>query len=97
MDGERKTARERERDSRRPSMTRGVERFVTQVQSSATACPRAVLAQQRQEAAGYQRLRERQVGWKNKQRAEDSSQPPPRDAHEGREDPRMPVALWASC
>lgn len=34
--------RERERESRRPRATRGVERLVTQVQSSAPACPRAV-------------------------------------------------------
>lgn len=58
---------ERERESRRPSVTRGVERLVTQVQSSAPTCPRAVLAQQRQEAAEHQRVQERQVGWKNKQ------------------------------
>lgn len=54
------------RESRRPRVTRGVERRVTQVQSSAPACPRAVLTQQRQEAAEHQRLQPRQVGWNNK-------------------------------
>lgn len=66
MDGENiwDGEREGERESRRPSVTRGVERLVTQVQSSAPACPRALLAQQRQEAAEHQRLLGRQVGWK---------------------------------
>lgn len=59
--------RERGRVSRGLSVTRGVERRVTQVQSSAPACPRAILAQQRQEAAEHQWLQQRQVGWNYKQ------------------------------
>lgn len=42
MEGENVWGEERERESRRPRATRGVERLVTQVQSSAPACPRAV-------------------------------------------------------
>lgn len=61
--GERK---KREKVSRGLSVTRGVERRVTQVQSSAPACPRAIPAQQRQEAAEDQWLQQRQVGWNHK-------------------------------
>jgi len=51
--------------SRGLSVTRGVERGVTQVQSSAPACPQAIPVQQRQEDAEHQWPQERQVGWKN--------------------------------
>lgn len=58
---------ERKRESvPRAQCDRGVERRVTQVQSSAPACPRAIPAQQRQEAAEHEWLQQRQVGWNNK-------------------------------
>ena len=64
--------REREREgeeaSRGLGVTRGVERRVTQVQSSAPACPRAVPAQQRQEAAEHQWLQQRQVDKQTRRR-----------------------------
>lgn len=66
-DLERRREGEGEKVSRGLSVTRGVERRVTQVQSSAPACPRAIPAQQRQEAAEHQWLQQRQVGWNNKQ------------------------------
>lgn len=63
----RELERKREKVSRGLSVTRGVERRVTQVRSSAPACPRAITAQQRQEVAEHQWLQQRQVGWNNKQ------------------------------
>jgi len=65
---ERRRRRERERKSvPRARVTHGVERRVTQVQSSAPACPRALLAQQRQEAAERQWLQQRHVELDHKQ------------------------------
>lgn len=66
--GRKKIRQERGREGARGlTVTRRVERCVTQVQSSAPACPRAIPVQQRQEAAEHQWPQERQVRWKNKQ------------------------------